>query len=69
MASIARKEGFGALYSGMGERTLWSALYGGIGLACYELTKQALNIAGNKDKESKLPSKRYLPAFETNVKK
>lgn len=44
LLNIARKEGISALFVGINERILWSALYGGIGLACYEETKKLLRV-------------------------
>jgi solute carrier family 25 S-adenosylmethionine transporter 26 len=39
---IAKSEGVRALYAGVQARVLWSAMYGGIGLTCFEATKRIL---------------------------
>ena len=39
IAQIAKKEGVKGLYSGVQERALWSALFGGVGLTCFERCK------------------------------
>ena len=39
---ISRDEGLSVLYAGAGERVLWSALFGGIGLSCFEYCKRYL---------------------------
>lgn len=39
IAQIAKKEGLKGLYSGVQERALWSALFGGVGLTCFEKCK------------------------------
>lgn len=39
---IAQKEGVGAIYAGTLPRIMWSALYGGIGLFCFESIKTTL---------------------------
>jgi hypothetical protein len=41
---IARTEGVLGLYAGVGERLLWSALFGGIGFTCFERSKKILGI-------------------------
>ena len=41
---IARNEGIASLFAGVGPRILWSALFGGIGLSCFEECKKLLQI-------------------------
>lgn len=45
VTNIARTEGWHALYAGAEVRILWSALYGGIGLYCFECTKSLLGLS------------------------
>jgi hypothetical protein len=44
IVQIARNEGVIGLYAGVGERLLWSALFGGIGFTCFERSKRLLGI-------------------------
>jgi len=44
---ISRDEGLSVLYAGAGERVLWSALFGGIGLSCFEYCKKHLMLAAD----------------------
>lgn len=48
VAEIAKKEGLRGLYSGVQERALWSALFGGVGLTCFERCK-ALAVKFTED--------------------
>eukprot|EP01041_Mallomonas_annulata_P002888 gene2888-5667_t len=44
MKEIIRREGIIGLYSGIQPRLVWSALFGGVGFACFETFKMFLNI-------------------------
>lgn len=51
ISDIARKEGLRGLYSGVQERAMWSALFGGIGLASFETCKKfALGVCSDIEK-------------------
>jgi hypothetical protein len=53
IATIARQEGARGLFSGVQERALWSALFGGVGLTCFESCKSvALEYCATKEKEA-----------------
>jgi solute carrier family 25 (mitochondrial S-adenosylmethionine transporter), member 26 len=53
IATIARQEGAKGLFSGVQERALWSALFGGVGLTCFESCKSvALEYCATKEKEA-----------------
>ena len=48
---IANREGLRGLYSGVQERAMWSALFGGVGLASFETCKRiALSLCSDMEK-------------------
>ena len=53
---IYQVEGVQGLYAGILPRVLWSALYGGIGLSCYERCKQLLIDSETSKAERVAPS-------------
>ncbi len=48
MLQVSRQEGWRALYAGVQARVIWSALYGGIGLTTFELSKKLLGVQLDK---------------------